>query len=276
MTTQKEKATEFRKLHLQGDILVIANAWDAGSARIFEQAGFPALGTTSGGIAYSLGIPDGQKIARDDMLQAITRIAHRVNIPVTADIEAGYADKPSDLADTIIRLASTGAVGLNLEDSTKNPQNPLYELKTQLERITTVRKIADLVDIPLVINARCDVLLLGKGDKKTNLKETIRRGIEYRKAGADCFFPVGAIDAETISELVKGVGYPVNILANPNVPPVPELKRLGVRRVSVGSGPARATMGLIQRIAQELRTTGTYKTILEGTPSHNDANKLLS
>ncbi len=276
MTTQKEKATEFRKLHLQGDILVIANAWDAGSARIFEQAGFPALGTTSGGIAYSLGLPDGQKIARDDMLQAITRIAHRVKIPVTADIEAGYADKPSDLADTIIRLVSTGAVGLNLEDSTKNPQNPLYDLKTQVERITTVRKIADLVDIPLVINARCDVLLLGKGDKNTNIKETIRRGIEYRKAGADCFFPVGAIDADTISELVKGVGYPVNILANPNVPSVPELKRLGVRRVSIGSGPARATLGLIQRIAQELRTTGTYKTMLEGTPSHNDTNKLLS
>jgi len=276
LTTQKEKATEFRKLHLQGDILVIANAWDAGSARIFEQAGFPALGTTSGGIAYSLGLPDGQKIARDDMLQAITRIAQRVNIPVTADIEAGYADKPSDLADTIIRLVSTGAVGLNLEDSTKNPQNPLYDLKTQVERITTVRKIADLVDIPLVINARCDTLLLGKGDKNTNIKETIRRGIEYRKAGADCFFPVGAIDADTISELIKGVGYPVNILANPNVPPVPELKRLGVRRVSVGSGPARATLGLIQRIAQELRTTGTYKTFLEGSPSHNDTNKLLS
>ena len=275
MTTQKEKAIEFRNLHLQGDILVIANAWDAGSARIFEQAGFPALGTTSGGIAYSLGLPDGQKIARDEMLQAITRIAHRVKIPVTADIEAGYADKPSDLADTIIRLVSTGAVGLNLEDSTKNPETPLYTLKTQVERITTVRKIADLVDIPLVINARCDVLLLGKGDKNTNIKETIRRGIEYRKAGADCFFPVGAIDTETISELVKGVGYPVNILANANVPPVPELKRLGVRRVSVGSGPARATLGLIQRIAQELRTTGTYKTILEGTPSHNDANKLL-
>ena len=210
------------------------------------------------------------------MLQAITRIAHRVNIPVTADIEAGYADKPSDLADTIIRLVSTGAVGLNLEDSTKNPQNPLYDLKTQIERISTVRKIADLVDIPLVINARCDVLLLGKGDKNTNIKEAIRRGIEYRKAGADCFFPVGAIDAETISELVKGVGYPVNILANNNVPPVPELKHLGVRRVSIGSGPARATLGLIQRIAQELRTTGTYKTILEGTPSHNDANKLLA
>ena len=276
MTTQKEKATEFRKLHLQGDILVIANAWDAGSARIFEQAGFPALGTTSGGIAYSLGLPDGQKIARDDMLQAITRIAHRVNIPVTADIEAGYADKPSDLADTIIRLVSTGAVGLNLEDSTKNPQNPLYDLKTQVERITTVRKIADLVGIPLVINARCDVLLLGKGDKNTNIKETIRRGIEYRKAGADCFFPVGATDAETISELVKGLGYPVNILANPNVPPIPELKRLGVRRVSVGSGPARATLGLIQRIAHELRETGTYKSILEGAPSHNDANMLLS
>jgi len=111
---QKEKAVEFRKLHLQGDILVIANAWDAGSARIFEQAGFPALGTTSGGIAYSLGLPDGQKIARDDMLQAITRIAHRVSIPVTADIEAGYADTPADLADTIIRLVSTGAVGVNL------------------------------------------------------------------------------------------------------------------------------------------------------------------
>src|SRR5881397_3766045 len=176
LTTQKEKAIEFRKLHLQGDILVIANAWDAGSARIFEQAGFPALGTTSGGIAYSLGLPDGQKITRDEMLQAITRIAHRVKTPVTADIEAGYADNPSDLADTIIRLVSTGAVGLNLEDSTKNPETPLYTLKTQVERITTVRKIADLVDIPLVINARSDVLLLGKRS-------------EERRVGKECIEP---------------------------------------------------------------------------------------
>lgn len=274
--SQKEKATEFRRLHQQGDILVIGNAWDVPSARIFEQAGFPAIGTTSAGIAIAHGYPDGQKITREEMLHAITRITHAVTIPVTADIEAGYADTLAEIADTTTRVIATGAVGLNIEDTAKTPQTPLYDVRTQSAKIALIRRIAELSDVPLVINARTDAILHGTGDKKHNLEDAIARGNEYRKAGADCFFPVGAIDSETISEIVRRVNYPVNILATKDVPPIAELRRLGVRRVSIGSGPQRATLGLVQRIANELREKGTYQNMLEGTPPLAEANKLVA
>lgn len=276
LKSQKEKAIEFRKMHLSGDILVLANAWDIPSARIFEEAGFPAIGTTSAGIALSLGYPDGQKIGRDEMLQVITRITRSVSIPVTADVEAGYGENLADVADTAMRVISAGAVGLNVEDSTKRPENPLYNVETQVRKIKMIRKVADLLEVPLVINARTDVLINSKEDPASGLKEAVIRGREYRKAGADCFFPVGAIDPYTISEIVSQVGGSVNILATNGVPPIAELRRLGVRRVSVGSGPARATFGLVKRIAQELREKGTYESLLNGAPSLAEANRLVA
>jgi 2-methylisocitrate lyase-like PEP mutase family enzyme len=262
-------------MHQSGDILVLANAWDIPSARIFEQAGFPAIGTSSAAIAISLGYPDGQKIDRDEMLRVVARIARSVSVPVTADMEAGYGDSATDVADTATRVISAGAIGLNIEDSTKIPKNPLYDLDAQIQKITIIRKVADLLDVPLVINARTDALVFGHGDKTSRLEEAIARGKEYKKAGADCFFPVGAIDPQTISEITKQVGCPVNILATNGVPPVAELGRLGVRRVSVGSGPARATLGLVKRIAQELRESGTYGSLLSGAPTLAEANRLV-
>jgi 2-methylisocitrate lyase-like PEP mutase family enzyme len=262
-------------MHQSGDILVLANAWDIPSARIFEQAGFPAIGTSSAAIAISLGYPDGQKIDRDEMLRVVARIARSVSVPVTADMEAGYGDSATDVADTATRVISAGAIGLNIEDSTKIPKNPLYDLDAQIQKITSIRKVADLLDVPLVINARTDALVLGLGDRTTRLKEAIARGKEYKKAGADCFFPVGAIDPQTISEITKQVGCPVNILATNGVPPIAELSRLGVRRVSLGSGPARATLGLVIRIAQELREGGTYESLLNGAPTLAEANRLV-
>jgi len=262
-------------MHQSGDILVLANAWDIPSARIFEQTGFPAIGTSSAAIAISLGYPDGQKIDRDEMLRVVARIARSVSVPVTADMEAGYGDSATDVADTATRVISAGAIGLNIEDSTKIPKNPLYDLDAQIQKITSIRKVADLLDVPLVINARTDALVFGHGDKTSRLEEAIARGKEYKKAGADCFFPVGAIDPQTISEITKQVGCPVNILATNGVPPVAELGRLGVRRVSVGSGPARATLGLVKRIAQELRESGTYGSLLSGAPTLAEANRLV-
>jgi 2-methylisocitrate lyase-like PEP mutase family enzyme len=263
-------------MHQSGDILVLANAWDVSSARIFEQAGFPAIGTTSAGIALSHGYPDGQKISRDEMLQVVTRITRSVSIPVTADVEAGYGENPAEVADTVMRVISAGAAGLNIEDSTKKPENPLYNVETQVRKITMIKNVADLLEVPLVINARTDILIAGKGDPTSRLKEAIIRGKEYRKAGADCFFPVGAIDSHTISAIVAQVGGPVNILATNGVLPVAELSRLGVRRVSVGSGPARATFGLVKRIAQELRENGTYASLLNCAPTLEEANRLVA
>ena len=275
LRSQKEKAIEFRKMHQSGDILVLPNAWDVPSARIFERAGFPAIGTSSAAIAISLGYPDGQKITRDEMLQVVERIARSVSIPVTADMEAGYGITADDVAETAERVIAAGAIGLNLEDSTKRLDPPLYNVEAQVRKIAEIKKVGDRLDVPLVINARTDVLILGQGDKSSRLKEAIDRGKAYNNAGADCFFPVGAIDSQTISDITRHVRCPINILATNGVPSVPELKSLGVRRVSVGSGPARATFGLVRKIAHELRESGTYVNLLNGAPTLAEANSLV-
>ena len=203
LRSQKEKAIEFRKMHQSGDILVLPNAWDVPSARIFEQAGFPAIGTSSAAIAISLGYPDGQKITRDEMLEVVERIARSVSIFVTADMEAGYGITAADVAETAERVIAAGAIGLNLEDSTKRLDPPLYNVGAQVRKIAEIKKVGDWLDVPLVINARTDVLILGQGDKSSRLKEAIDRGKAYNNAGADCFFPVGAIDSQTISEITR-------------------------------------------------------------------------
>jgi 2-methylisocitrate lyase-like PEP mutase family enzyme len=275
LRSQKEKAEEFRKMHHSGDILVLANAWDVPSARIFEQAGFPAIGTSSAAIAISLGYPDGQKITREEMLQVVARIAMSVSVPVTADMEAGYGESATAVADTAKRVIAAGAIGLNIEDSTKRSDHPLFDVEAQVRKIAEIQKVGDRLDVPLVINARTDALMLGQGDKTSRLKEAIDRGKAYNNSGADCFFPVGAIDSRTISEITGQVPCPINILATIGVPSVAELKRLGVRRVSVGSGPARATLGLLKKIAQELRENGTYGSLLNGVPTLAEANSLV-
>lgn len=276
LLSRKEKAIEFRKMHQSGNLFILANAWDVPSARIFEKEGFPAIGTTSAGIAISLGFPDGQKISLDEMLQVVARIARSVAVPVSADMEAGYGDSEAEVAEMATKLISAGAIGLNIEDSTKASEGPMYDLETQVRRIRTIRKVADRLDVPLVINARTDVLVLGRGDKEGRLKAAIDRGKEYNKAGADCVFPLGAVDQQTISEIVTQVGCPVNILATSGVPTIAELRRLGVRRVSLGSGPARATLGLVTKIARELRDSGTYESLLGGAPTLAEANKLMA
>jgi 2-methylisocitrate lyase-like PEP mutase family enzyme len=271
---QRAKAEAFREMHRGPRALVLVNAWDVASARILEEAGFGAIATTSAGIAFTLGYPDGQRISREEMLACVARIAHGVQVPVTADVEAGYGDRPEDAAQTARGVIEAGAVGMNLEDGTGDPAHPLVDLALQLEKIKAVRQAADQSGVPLVLNARTDVYLRQVGAPEKRLGETVRRAIAFRDAGADCVFAPGLRDAETIHRLVGEVGCPVNILAGPGFPSVPELEKLGVARVSLGSGPMRATLGLVQRMADELKTTGTYRT-LEGAPTHADVNRMM-
>ena len=160
---QKAKANAFRALHRGGKVLVLPNAWDVASVRVFEEAGFPAIATTSAGIAFSLGYPDGQKISREEMLARVTRVARAVKVPVTADVEAGYGEKPQDAARTACALIEAGAVGMNLEDATSDPQQPLVELPLQIEKIRAIREAAMKVGMLLVLNARTDVYLAEVG-----------------------------------------------------------------------------------------------------------------
>ncbi|HXM20290.1 MAG TPA: isocitrate lyase/phosphoenolpyruvate mutase family protein [Terriglobales bacterium] len=270
---QKAQALTFRAMHHGPRILLLPNVWDVASARTLEEAGFEAVATTSAGIAFTLGYPDGQKISREEMLARVARIARAVKVPVTADVEAGYGDHPEDAADTARGVIEVGAVGMNLEDGTDRPRQ-LVELSLQLEKIRAVREAALKSGVLLVLNARTDVYLEQVGTLETRYDETVRRLLAYRDAGADCVFAPGLRDAETISRLVRDVQCPLNILAGPGFPSVPGLEKLGVARVSLGSGPMRATLGLVGRMAEELKTTGTYGT-LEGAPAHADVNRML-
>ena len=201
------------------------------------------------------------------------RIARAVRVPVTADVEAGYGDRPEDASDTARGVIEAGAIGMNLEDGTDRP-GQLVELSLQLEKIRAVREAALKSGVLLVLNARTDVYLEQVGMPETRYDETVRRLLAYRDAGADCVFAPGLRDAETISRLARDVQCPLNILAGPGFPSVPELRKLGVVRVSLGSTPMRATLGLVRRMAEELRTTGTY-TSLEGAPAHAEVNRML-
>ena len=272
--SQKSKALAFRAMHQGPKILVLPNAWDVASARIFEDAGFGAIATTSAGIAFSLGYPDGQKIARDEMLARVTRIARAVNVPVTADVESGYGSRPEDAARTAREVIEEGGVGMNLEDSTGDPVNPLVDLSLQVEKIRAVREAALKTGVLLVLNARTDVFLLKIGVEEKRYDEVVRRLVAFRDAGAECVFAPGLSDAKIIERLAKDVKCPLNILAGPGFPSVPELEKLGVARVSLGSGPMRATLGLVRRIAEELKSAGTYE-MLEGAVPYADVNELM-
>ncbi len=267
---QKAKAEAFRAMHRDSRVLLLPNAWDASSARVFAEIGFGAIATTSAGIAFTLGYPDGQRISREEMLGVVRRIAAAVPVPVTADVEAGYGNRPEDAARTAREVAAAGAVGMNLEDATRDPQHPLFDLTLQVERVKAVLD----AEVPMVLNARTDVYLLQLETPERRYDAALRRLAAYRDAGADCVFVPGLSDAETIARLVKDLQCPVNILVGPGFPSVPELQKLGVARVSVGSSAMRATLGLVKRIAEELKNTGTYGA-LEGGIAFADVNRMM-
>src|ERR1700723_2410688 len=274
MAQEQAKAAAFRVLHSGREILLLPNVWDVASARLIEESGFKAAATSSAGIAFSLGYPDGQRISREQMLAVIARIAKAVRVPVTADVEAGYGKTPEDAGRTARAVLDAGAVGMNLEDAIGDSPSVLVELPLQLEKIRSVREMASRLRIPLVLNARTDMYLMQIGDPAERYEETVRRLSAFREAGADCVFVPGLRDAPTIGRLVADLKCPVNILAGPGSPTVPELFKLGVARVSLGSGPMRATLGHLRRIAEEVRTKGTYSN-LEDSPSHAEMNRMM-
>jgi len=272
---QKRRAGAFRALHRGPRILLLGNVWDVASAVVFERAGFAALGTTSAGIAYAHGYPDDESMPREAMLEAVRAIAGRVSVPVSADMLAGYGATPEAVADTCARVLDAGAIGVNLEDTATGGTPALADAALQCEKLRAVRAMADAAGLPLVINARTDSYWLKLGDAATSLRVSIERANAYRAAGADCLFVPGALDRATIRTLVREIDGPLNILALPGCPPVTELEQLGVRRVSQGSGPARAALRTAQSIARELLDRGTYSGYHDAAVSYPDANALF-
>jgi 2-methylisocitrate lyase-like PEP mutase family enzyme len=275
ISVQAEKAERLRKLHHGPRILVLPNAWDVASARIMEEAGYPAIATTSAGVAASLGYPDGQRISRGEMLDVVARIARAVRVPVTADMEAGYGTTVEDMVETAKAVVAAGAVGMNLEDLTGNNESPLVETTLQAEKIRAICVTSSALGVPLVVNARTDIYLMEIGDAATRFERTVERLRAYRQVGAACLFAPGVRDRETISKLVKALGAPLNILVTPGCPSLGELEKLGVARASAGSAVMRATLGLAQRIGKELMEEGTYESLFHGGIPYAEVNRMM-
>jgi 2-methylisocitrate lyase-like PEP mutase family enzyme len=272
---QSGKADVFRAMHDAPPILLLPNAWDAVSARLFVKAGARAIATTSAGVAATLGYPDGEKVPRDEMLEVVARIARLVDVPVTADIEAGYAKSPDDLAETIRAVIDAGAIGFNLEDATGDSSQPLYEVEEQLERIRAARLAGEQAGARVVINARTDVYLAKVGEPAGRFAETVRRVNAYREAGADCLFVPGVTDLATLTELTRKISGPLNVLAGPGMPSTGELQRIGVARLSVGSAIMRATLATARDAVNELLQSGTYSGFLDRNIPYDEVNELM-
>ena len=274
-STQRERAQRFLRLHDGPDVLVVGSAWDPGSAVLFEREGFEAIATSSAGVAYSLGHPDGERIPRDEMLAAVARIVQATRLPVSADVEMGYGRKAREVSETCRGVLETGAIGVNLEDATGDDDRPLVEPEQQAEKIRAVREMAESFGVHLVVNARTDVYLLRVGEEPARFADAVRRTNLYRQAGADCLFVPGVADRATIERLVREIDGPLNVLAGAGTAPVAELATLGVRRVSQGSGPARAALATARRVVHELRTRGTYAGYTADAISYAEANRLF-
>jgi len=273
--TLNAKADAFRNMHHAPPMLILPNAWDAVTARLFVKAGARAIATTSAGIAATLGYADGQNVPRELMVEAFARIARVVDVPVTADIESGYADSSKGVGESIRAVIKAGAVGVNLEDSTGDPSQPLFALEQQIKRIQAAREAADNANVPVVINARTDVYLANVGDVASRFGETLRRLNAYREAGADCLFVPGVTDMPTLTLLVHSVQGPLNVLVGPGMPSVADLQRIGIARLSVGSGIMRATLAVARDAAEELLQKGTYSTFLDRNIPYNEVNELM-
>ena len=257
----------FKDLHAADGAFVMPNAWNAGSACMLEAAGFPAVGTTSAGIAFGLGLPDYEgALSRDAALEEAGRIAGAIRIPVSVDAENGYGHAPEEVAETIALVADTGAVGASIEDYAATwGTGELYERALAVERIEAAVAAAVSLPFPLTLTARVECYLV---DHPNPFRESVERALAYRDAGADCLYVPGITDADTFGRLVKEVDAPVNVVMGLAGSPmsVHQLEDLGVKRVSIGGSLARATFGLIRRAAAEIRDHGTFTYAQEQVP----------
>jgi 2-methylisocitrate lyase-like PEP mutase family enzyme len=269
---QRSFAETFRELHHAPRILLLPNAWDAMSARVFAHSGFAALATTSAGVAWALGYRDGEEVPRNEMLGALRRIVRVAGVPVTADIESGFGSTLDELNDSITAVVETGVVGINLEDGVKGKVRPLEEAA---ERISIAREAANAAGVAIVINARTDLILRSIGDEATRLEATIDRCRAYLRAGADCVYPIGLKEPGAIERLVRAVQAPVNIMGSRGGLALAELQRLGVRRVSTATGPSLLAIETTRKVAQALRESGTFDA-LDASVTFAEAQQLFA
>lgn len=258
MNTQSQRGERFRELHAGSQTFLMPNAWDPGSACILAASGFQCLATTSAGIAYSLGQPDFEgRVSRSQMMERIHLIAAAVDLPVSADLEAGFGAAPREVAETIRLAIQAGVVGGNIEDLSGDPDTPLFDIGLSGERIRAAREAADGSGILFTLTARTDCYLVGL---PSPFAEAVRRANLFREMGADCLFVPGIKDAETIAALAREIDGPMNVVMGltGSAFSVSQLSDLGVKRISIGGSLARSALGLIRRAAQEMREHGSF------------------
>lgn len=265
--SQSTAARQFHALHQSG-LLILPNAWDAGSARIIEHAGAPAIATSSAAVAWAHGFPDGEALAPEALLATVRAIARTVSVPVSADIESGYAPDAAAAGAFASRVVDAGAVGVNIEDGTGTPE-------LLAAKIGSMKQAAAHAGVDLWINARADVYLRRLAEGDAAYEETVARARRYREAGADSIFVPAAAGDALLARLVRDVGLPLNVLAWPGVPPADRLRELGVRRLSAGSGIAKAVLNSVYTMTQAFLTDGRSEPFTPGVLNNPEINRLM-
>ncbi len=268
MAQNPSAATVFRRLHQGPELLRLANAWDAGSARLIESLGAPAIATTSAGVAWAHGYPDGDVLPLERLLDTVAATARVINVPLTVDMEGGYAADPAGVGEAVARMIDAGGVGLNIEDGGDPPE-------ALAARIEQAKRAGARAGVDVFVNARTDVYLRGLASAETRVEETLARAARYREAGADGIFVPGIMDPAEIAEVVARAGLPLNVMARPGLATGAELAALGVRRLSAGSGITQAVWGRAATLARDFLQDGASDALAEGAMTYPQINALM-
>lgn len=267
MTTASAFET-FRRLHGNG-LLLLANAWDAGTARLIESLGAPAIATTSAGVAWSHGYADGDHLPVSRLVATVTDMLRVVRVPLTVDIEGGYSDDPATVAETVARLADIGVAGINLEDGNASPD-------LLCAKIEHIKRACARVGTDVFVNARTDIYLRGLAPAGARVEPTLSRATRYREAGADGLFVPGLAERGEIGAIASDAGLPLNLLLRPQLPDIDELASLGVRRLSAGSDLAEFAHGLTRQLAEGFLRSGRLARDAAEAMEYGDLNGLFA
>ncbi len=272
---QSEMENQLHQLHHNGRLLVLPNIWDPLGAMLLEGLGYKAVATASASIALSNGYDDGEKIPFEDLLAVLQKIVKSVKIPVSADIENGYAKNNSILKENIKRLIDTGVAGINFEDS-RHDEGKLFSIEEQSEKINLIKNTASEMGSSLFINARTDVFIKANHlSKEEKLLEAIERGKAYKDAGANCFYPIVLKDKESLQTIIKEVLLPVNILMVPGIPDFATLKEIGLARISLGPGFLKTAINSMKNLAEKLLHFEGMNDVIDNPVTSDYLKKLI-
>lgn len=272
--TQVKLARQFRSMHRKGNFFVIPNAWDVASARIFEEAGFTSVATSSAGMLVSLGYGDGEDIPFGEFIAAVRRISRVLTTPLSVDMVSGFGRTTEEVVKSVKDVIMTGAVGINIEDLSHAGRG-IIETEEQVKRISAIREMSENIGVPFVINARTDEIShRGNKDLESSLEFAIKRAERYIDGGADCVYPMGLVDLDSIKRFVEAVKFPVNVMIREGIPRISTLRKIGVNRLSFGPYASYKAMGMLFKIGKEILEQDNFENLTEGAISYEMLNSL--